>query len=119
MKGKKQTSRESKRGRADYETDEATDELIDLPADIVAGLRDAIKQGASTASVRINVGQTVNLGRLDAGRKYESVRFDCAVELPVPAKPEALERGLDLARKIAENEVNGFIEELERALDEG
>jgi len=96
--------------RSDYEVTGGGERLVQN------GLMEGYSMGHGTARVRIEVGQTINLGRLDPERKFESVRFSCAVELPVPNTPEQVLEGLAISKALAEEEVNAYVAALEEGL---
>jgi hypothetical protein len=118
MVATKSTKKERKKARKDYETEGGDDTVVALPAKMMKELLDAVKKGKRTGAVRWGMSQTVNLGRLDNGRKYESLRFSCEVEVPCLAKPDKIAKALALATEIVESEIDQKISELEQMFDD-
>lgn len=117
-KGTKKTKKERKKGRAEWEEEDSADEVIDLPASLVKGLKKAVAKSNALARVRWGMSQSVALGRLDEGRRYEIVNFTCEVEMPVPASLEKIADGIEIAQEIVEAHIDEKVTELEESLSD-
>lgn len=116
-KGTKTTKTERKEGRGEFEEVESSEDMIPVPKKLLKALEDAVAQSKPLAKVRWGMAQLVNLQRLDPGRKFENIRFNCEIELPVPAKPEKIADAVGIIQEMVEDEIATKIDELEAALE--
>ena len=116
MKGTKTTKKESKKGRGQWQTEGETSELIQVPGEMLDLLKKTVAAMKPLAYVEWGMEQLVQLERLDPGRKYENIRFSCAVRMPAPAKPSKAIEMLGLVQGLVEDEIQAKVAELEEAL---
>lgn len=93
-------------------------EAIEITGDMLEGLKKAMRVHAKTGYVRVGIGRTINLERFSPTLRYESVRYDCTVELPTLAEPDKVLQAIEICRSIAEEDVNSYYEELKTALSD-
>jgi hypothetical protein len=114
-KGKARTKVQKKKGRGTWETVSEEEHEFTVP-EMVEAVMEALAHNEPLGKGGWWMEQGISLERLDAGRKFETMKVGCIAELYCPNKPSKVVKAIDICADIVEDKIFDKVAEIEEAL---